>query len=54
MEWEKIFANDIPDKGLVFKIYKELIKLNTPKSSNPVRNGKKTGTDIFKRRHSDG
>ena len=23
-EWEKIFANDIPDKGLVFKIYKEI------------------------------
>ena len=28
-EWEKIFANDISDTGLVFKIYKELIKLNT-------------------------
>ena len=25
-EWEKIFANDISDTGLVFKIYKELIK----------------------------
>ena len=24
-EWEKIFANDISDKGLVSKIYKELI-----------------------------
>ena len=28
-EWEKIFANDISDKGLVSKIYKELNKFNT-------------------------
>ena len=31
-EWEKVFANDISGKGLVFKIYKELIKLNTQKN----------------------
>ena len=29
MEWEKIFAYDILDKVLVYKIYKELMKVNT-------------------------
>ena len=32
-EWEKIFANDISDKELVSKIYKELTKLHTRKTN---------------------
>ena len=37
IEWGKIFAKDLTDQGLVSKTYKELIKLNTQKPNNPVK-----------------
>lgn len=35
-EWEKIFANHIPDKELVSRIYNMLSKLNSGKAINPT------------------
>ena len=40
-EWEKIFANEVTDKGLIFKIY----KLVNEKKTNKKTGGRTKHTD---------
>jgi hypothetical protein len=44
-EWESMFTNPKSDRGLISNIYKELKKLDSRNSNNPI---KKCGTELIK------
>ena len=41
-EWERVFANDLANKTLIFKIYKEIYKQTSIKQTTQSKHGQRT------------
>jgi hypothetical protein len=50
-EWEKIYASDTRDNGLITRIYKELKKLNSPELNEPIKKYATELTEFFQMKY---
>ena len=54
-DWEKIIANEATDKGLISKIYKQLLRLNSREINDSIKKmGHISKQTFLQRRHTDG
>jgi hypothetical protein len=52
-DWERIFTYPKSNSRLIYNIYKELKKLDSKKSNNPIKNGAQSLTENFQLRHTE-
>ena len=51
-EWEEIIANEVTDKELISKIYKQLLQLNSRKIKDPIKKWAKQLNTLLQRRQT--